>query len=163
MHQDAKGGGLLRRHERSDEQDALSVPHLPKASPTGGRPWAEHRTIRNGLVWKLRTGAQWRDIPECYGCWKTSDARYRHWCREGRFARILLALRAQLDARAQREWEPWWIESTRIRARRAAAGARTKGDLPPTPPTMRSGARAAATAPRSIAAAMAVACPWRCG
>ena len=117
----------MRRHELTDDQFARIEPYLPKGGPQGGHPWADHRRILNGLFWKLHTGAQWRDIPERYGSWKTIHERHRLWCQEGRFVMILVALRDTLDAQALIDWEQWWIDSTSIRASRAAAGARKKG------------------------------------
>ena len=61
----------MRRHELTDEQFTLIEPYLPKGGPKGGHPWADHHRILNGSLWKLHTGAQWRDIPERYGSWKT--------------------------------------------------------------------------------------------
>jgi transposase len=127
----------MRRHELTDEQFALIEPYLPKGGPAGGHPWASHRRIVGGLFWKLHTGARWRDIPERYGSWKTIHDRYRRWCQDGRFAFILIALRDTLNAQGLLDWEQWWIDSTSIRASRAAAGARKKGgqktSLPTTP------------------------------
>jgi transposase len=123
----SKGGFLMRRHELSDEQFQLLEAYLPQTGPAGGHPWAEHRRILNGLFWKLRTGAQWRDIPERYGPWSTIYDRYRRWCQEGRFACMLVALRDRLDALDLLDWDQWWVDSTSIRASRAAAGARKKG------------------------------------
>ena len=97
----------MRRHELTDEQFELLEPYLPSAGPQGGHPWAEHRRILNGLFWKLHTGSQWRDIPERYGPWSTIYDRYRRWCQEGRFAAMLVALRATLDEREQLDWQQW--------------------------------------------------------
>ena len=132
-----KGDVLMRRHELTDEQYLLLEPYLPKPGPAGGHPWADHRRILNGLFWKLHTGAQWRDIPERFGPWKTIHDRYRRWCQDGRFAAMLVSLRDTLDAQGLLDWEQWWLDSTSIRASRAAAGARKKGgqktSLPTTP------------------------------
>jgi transposase len=124
-----QGGILMRRHELTDDQFRLLEPYLPRSGSEGGHPWAEHRRILNGLFWKLRTGAQWRDIPERYGPWSTIYDRYRRWCQEGRFACMLVALRQSLDERGSLDWEQWWVDSTSIRASRAATGARKKGGL----------------------------------
>ena len=62
----------MRRYELTDEQFALLEPYLPKMGSQGGHPWNDHRPILNGLFWKLRSGAPWRDIPERYGPWSTS-------------------------------------------------------------------------------------------
>lgn len=117
----------MRRHELTDEQFQLLEPYLPHTGPKGGHPWAEHRRILNGMFWKLRTGVQWRDIPERYGPWSTIHDRYRRWCQDGRFACLLVTLRDTLDAQGLLDWEQWWVDSTSIRASRAASGARKKG------------------------------------
>jgi len=44
------------------------APLLPRNQRRGGR-WRDHRTVVNGILWKLRTGAPWRDLPERYGPW----------------------------------------------------------------------------------------------
>jgi transposase len=78
------------------------------------------------LFWKLHTGAQSRDIPERYGPWSTIYDRYLRWCQEGRFAGLLVTLRQTLDAEGLLDWEQWWVDSSQIRASRAA-GARRGG------------------------------------
>ena len=57
----------MHRHELTDEQFALVEPYMPKTGPEGGHPWAEHRRIFNGILWRLHTGAPWRDLPARYG------------------------------------------------------------------------------------------------
>jgi len=131
-----KGGVLMRRYELTDEQFALLEPYLPKMGSQGGHPWSEHRRILNGLFWTLPSGAPWRDIPERYGPYSTIYDRYRRWCQEGRFACMLVALRASLDAQGLLDWEQWWVDGSNIRASRAAAGARKKGGHQTSQPTM---------------------------
>lgn len=116
----------MRRFELTDEQYALLEPYLPQ-SEGPGRPWEEHRRILNGLFWKLSTGASWRDIPERYGPWETIYSRYTAWRSEGRWDQMLQALQAKLDVQGQIDWEQWNMDSTSIRASRAAGGARKKG------------------------------------
>jgi transposase len=121
-----EGGFLMHRHELTDAQYALVEPYMPKTGSDGGHPWAEHRRILNGILWRLHTGAPWRDLPARYGPWQTVYDRYRVFCQDGRFACILVALRASLDAQGLLDWEQWWLDSSSIRASRAAAGARKK-------------------------------------
>ncbi len=45
-------------------------PLLPQVDGRG-RPWRDHRQVVNGVLWRLRTGAPWRDLPERYGPWQT--------------------------------------------------------------------------------------------
>jgi hypothetical protein len=68
-------------------------------------------------------------------CDHTIHDRYRRWCQEGRFAAMLVALRETLDAQGRLDWEQWWVDSTSLRASRAAAGARKKGGQKPSLPT----------------------------
>lgn len=125
----------MRRYELTDEQFALIEPYLPKMKSTGGHPWSDHRRIVNGMFWKLRSGAPWRDIPERYGPWSTVYDRYRTWCQQGRLACILIGLRDILDAQGRLDWEQWWVDGSNIRASRAAAAAPKKGGQPTSQPT----------------------------
>ena len=111
----------MRRHELSDEQWALIAPLLPKGHGRGGQ-WKEHRRILNGMFWRLRTGAPWRDIPERYGAWKTIYDRFNRYRREGLLDGILEALQVRLDRDGLIDWDLWCIDGTTVRATRAAAG-----------------------------------------
>ena len=125
----------MRRYELSDEQYELIEPMLPKAGGKG-RPWADHRQVLNGLFWKFSSGASWRDIPERYGPWQTIYERYTAWRADGTWERIVQALQVKLDATGHINWAQWNIDSTLIRASRAAAGARKKGVQQPSRKTM---------------------------
>ena len=57
---------VMGRHELSDAAYALIAPLLPTNDGKTGRPWSPHRLVINGILWRLHTGAQWRDIPERY-------------------------------------------------------------------------------------------------
>lgn len=116
----------MRRYELTDTQFELLQPYLPPEG-TVGHPWAAHRRVLNGIFWKLRTGAPWRDIPERYGPYQTLYARFVYWRRDGTWHRMLEALQVQLDANGVLDWEQWNIDGTSIRATRAAAGARRDG------------------------------------
>ena len=66
-------------------------PLLPQQAATG-RPAGEHRLIVEGILWLMRTGSAWRDLPERFGPWQTVASRYQRWRKEGRWARILQVL-----------------------------------------------------------------------
>lgn len=83
----------------------------------------DHRRVIDGVLWRTRAGAPWRDLPPCYGNWKTVYARHRRWSADGRWASILDRLRAGCDAGARPEWAVG-VDSTVVRAHRHAAGAR---------------------------------------
>lgn len=114
-----------RRHELSDEQWAKLAPHFPPEKRAGaGRPAHPHRTILNGILWILRTGAPWRDLPERYGNWKTVYSRFRRWQQQGIWLRVFSALKAEADARGELDWAVHFVDGTNIRAHQQAAGAR---------------------------------------
>ena len=65
---------------------------LPPQKPQTGRPAIDHRLIVEGMLWVVRTGSSWRELPERFGPWSTVSSRYQRWCKEGLWARILLVL-----------------------------------------------------------------------
>jgi transposase len=109
-----------------------------------GRPDQRGSTGRNnrlfveGVLWIVRTGAPWRDLPEVFGEWNSVFRRFSRWSRKGVWTRIFEAMSDDPD------FEYLIVDSTIVRAHQHAAGAQ-KGGLKIRP----SGARAAASAPRS--------------
>jgi transposase len=113
---------VIRRYELTDaEWDSLSR-YLPSAV-TGGRPREDDRRVLNGVVWKIRSGAPWRDVPARYGSWKSIYTRFRRWALDGTFARMLAAAQADADAAADIDWLVS-VDSTIVRAHQHAAGAK---------------------------------------
>src|SRR6476620_12492356 len=89
----------VRRHELSEAQWASLAPLLPPQKAKRGRPSRDHRTLLNGILWKIRTGAPWRDVPERYGPWQTLYGRFRRWAADGLLLRMARALQLRLDHR----------------------------------------------------------------
>ncbi len=115
---------MVRRHELTDvEWEALSG-LLPRSS--SGRPRLDDRRVLNGIVWKLRTGSAWRDVPERYGSWRTLYTRFHRWALDGTFTRMLTAVQAEKDAVGDIDWLVS-VDSTVTRAHQHAAGARKRG------------------------------------
>ncbi len=133
----------MRRHELTDAQWERLRPLLPPQQPATGRPAQDHRTILNGILWRLRTGVPWRDLPERDGPWQTVYSRFRRWQQAGVWERILAALQADGDARGDLDWSLHCVDGTVIRAHQHAAGA-NKGAA-----TRPSAAAAAGSRPRS--------------
>jgi transposase len=79
---------VVGRGELTDKAGAQLAPLLPGNQRRGGR-WRDHRTVINGISWKLRTGAPWRDLPERYGPWQTCHDRFVRWRRDGTWDRLL--------------------------------------------------------------------------
>jgi len=82
--------------------------------------------VINGILWKIRTGAPWRDLPERYGPWKTCHEPLRRWSCDGAWDRILAEVTVKDDSVGAVEWVIS-VDSTVVRAHQHAAGARKKG------------------------------------
>src|SRR5215207_9692893 len=100
-----------------------------------GRPLADHRPMVNGILWRLHTGAPWRDIPDRSGPWETVYGRFLRWRRDGTWAKILTALLRQADRGGQMGRDLGLVVATVVRASRAAGGAEKKA--PPGPDARR--------------------------
>jgi transposase len=103
------------------EQWAKIEPVLPARSPKGGRPPKPHRRMLEGILWILRTGAPWRDLPSAYGPWESVYTRFSRWSASGVLARLFEALALERDA------EGFLIDATIVRAHQDASGAAKKG------------------------------------
>jgi len=141
----------MNRHELTDEQWELIHPILPPRKAKTGRPPSDLRQMLNGILWILRTGAPWRDLPERLGPWQTVYDHFRQWRRDGVYDRILQALQIRLDRDGQIDWDLWCIDGSSVRASRAAAGASKKvtSVTRKNPKTTRWAARAADSAANS--------------
>ena len=148
----------MRRYELTDEKWALIEDLFPCSKGRRGCPWKDHRAILNGILWVLRTGAPWRDLPDRCGPWQTVYDRFRRWQREGLFDRILERLQIRLDAAGKIDWELWCVDGSCIRASRAAAGGGKKG-APQSPKTTLWAAREADSAASCTWLLTAEACP----
>jgi transposase len=82
--------------------------------------------VINGILWKLRTGAPWRDLPERYGPCKTCYERLRVWTFDGTWDKVLAAAQVKDDSVGAVEWVVS-IDSAVSRAHQHAAGARKRG------------------------------------
>ncbi len=83
----------------------------------------DHRPVVDGVLWRTRAGAPWRDLPVAYGKWKTVYSRHRRWSGDGTWEAVLDQLRAGCDKDQGGEWLVG-IDSTVVRAHQHAAGAR---------------------------------------
>ena len=119
----------MTRYELTDRQWQRLEPLLPPERPPTGRPNHHHRTILNGILWVLRTGAPWRDLPERYGPVGTVSSRFYRWCQSGLWQRLLSALQAEADARGEIDWDLHFVDATIVRAHQHAAGARRTGAI----------------------------------
>jgi transposase len=115
----------MNRHELTNSQWERLQPLLPPQKPKTGRPAADHRRILNGILWIIRTGAPWRDVPEPYGSWQTIASRFYRWRKAGIWARLFAAVQQQADAAKHLDWDIHYVDGTMVRAPQHAAGAHT--------------------------------------
>jgi transposase len=115
---------VVGRGELTDGAWAQLAPLLPRNQRRGGR-WRDHRRVINGILWKLRTGAPWRDLPERYGPWQTCYDRFVRWRRDGTWDRLLAQAQTKSDAVGELEWVVS-VDSSSVRAHQHAAGARKR-------------------------------------
>jgi transposase len=117
----------------SDEMWARVAPQIIGDERTRGTSGRDNRMFVEGVLWIVRTGAPWRDLPEVFGEWNSVFRRFSRWSRKGVWHRIFEAMSDDAD------FEYLIVDSTIIRAHQHAAGAK-KGGLKIRP----LGARAAA-------------------
>ncbi|MFJ1874302.1 IS5 family transposase [Streptomyces chartreusis] len=114
----------MRRHELTDQEWELLAPLIPRAAT--GRPRVSDRQVINGMVYKIRTGISWRDLPERYGPWQTVYTRFRRYALDGVFTHALQQIQASADAAGDIDWLVQ-IDSTIVRAHQHAAATGRKG------------------------------------
>jgi transposase len=132
----------LSRGGLTDAEWCILDPLLPARGERGPAVAARRRTV-NGILWVLRTGAPWRDMPERYGNWNSVFVRFSRWSKLGVWDAAFETL-ASLGPPADEEHA---IDSTIVRAHQHAAGV--KGGIKN---KKRSAARAAASRPKSTSA-----------
>ncbi len=137
----------MNRHELTTTQWERLQPLRPPQKPTTGRPNRDHRMSINGILWILRTGAPWRDLPDRYGPWRTIASRFYRWRQAGVWNQIFATVQTAADAVGDLDWTVPILDASIVRAHQHAAGAK-KGTQQP----KRLAARTAASAPQSISA-----------
>jgi len=115
----------MRRYELEDEPWEMIGDLFTRESR--GRPWRDHRTIVNGILWILFSGAPWRDLPERYGPWQTAHRRFTRWRCDGTWDKALARLQLRADQKGLLDYAQWNIDSTSIRAAKPSAGAKKRG------------------------------------
>ena len=108
----------MGRHELTDAQWERLGPMLPPERGRPGRPATSNRLVVNSILWVLRTGAPWRDLPACHPAWSGVYARFRRWNQRGIWAAVLHEVAQEPDD------ESYMLDSSIVRAHQDAAGAR---------------------------------------
>jgi transposase len=115
-------GPMRHRYELTDDEWARIEPLLPPERKSGpGRPARENRLMVNAMVWIVRSGAPWRDLPERFGPWQSVYTRFSRWSRKGVWQKVAACLHEDPDL------ENLSIDSSYVRAHQHSAGG--KGGL----------------------------------
>ena len=95
------------------------LPRLPKGKK-GGRPWADNRRCLEGILWILKTGASWHDLPEEYPSPSTCWRRMYAWAEAGLWEEIWQEILGELDAKGRLEWEEAFADGSFASAKKGA-------------------------------------------
>ena len=97
------------------------LPEDPVRDDGRGRPWSDPRKVLNGVLWILRTGAPWQDLPGRYGNHKTVHRRFQAWVQSGALEEVLLALARDLKDRGGIDVSECFVDGTFAPAKKGGA------------------------------------------
>ncbi len=126
---------MSRSSVLTDAQWDRIEPLMPSSQGQRGRPFRDHRQVIEGIVYRLRTGVAWRDLPDSFGPWQTIWKRHKRFSTDGTWDTIHARLVAEADAAGAIDWNVS-VDSTINRAHQHAttlsrvetpAGRRTGG------------------------------------
>ena len=106
---------MVKRYELSDWRWERVKELLPGKAGDPGRSGRDNRQFVNGVLWVLRSGAHWHDLPERYGKWKTAHTRFSRWAKAGVWERVFEALIRDRDN------QYLMLDTTLVRAHQQAA------------------------------------------
>jgi len=97
------------------------LPEDPVRPDRRGRPWSDRRQVLNGVLWILRTGAPWQDLPDRYGPYQTVHRRFQNWVRSGVMEGVLLSIAQDLKDRGGLDLRECFIDGTFVPAKKGGA------------------------------------------
>ena len=106
---------MVKRYELTDAQWQRIAALLPGKASDPGRTAADNRLFVNGVLWVLRSGAHWHDLPARYGKWKSVHTRFARWAKNGTWERVFEVLTK--DSKN----EYLMLDTTLVRAHQQAA------------------------------------------
>jgi len=109
----------------TDAQWAILDPLIPepvRRTDGRGRPWRPRRDVLSGILWILRTGARWKDLPERYPPYQTCHRRFQQWVRSGVMRGVLEALALDLKVRGKLDLQEAFIDGTFASAKKGVLG-----------------------------------------
>ena len=125
--------------DRTDEQWWVVSPLLPacpKRRDGRGRPWRCNRAVLHGILWILRTGAPWHDLPSRYPSYQTCPRRFQRWSSDGTLERILRILAPDWHERGGLDRSECFIDGLFVAAKKGGtqsvrlSGAKVRSSWP---------------------------------
>ena len=113
--------GNRRGEELTDEQWAIIdplIPEPPRREDGRGRPWRDTREVINGVLWILRSGSRWQDLPERFPPYQTCHRRFQQWSKDGTLRKVLEALARDLEERGEIDLSECLIDGTFVVAKK---------------------------------------------
>lgn len=117
----------MTRAQLTDDEWGFVEPYLP-VGECGSYP-ERLRQQFEGVIWKFRSGAQWREMPDRFGAWSTVHNRFRQWRDAGVFEALLEGVIAEAARRGRVDMSLVSVDSTTVRAHHDAAGMRLEEDV----------------------------------
>jgi transposase len=114
---------MARREELTDEQWSLIelLFDKPSAVVMRGRPRRAEREVLNGVLWILRSGARWSDLPDRFPPYQTCHRRFQQWVKDGRLRKVLETLAEDLHTRGKLDLSECFIDGTFVSAKKGAS------------------------------------------
>lgn len=112
---------MMDRLVLSDAHWDRMAPHIIGRPDQKGSTGRDNRMFVEGVLWIVRTGSPWRDLPDAFGDWNSAFRRFSRWSAKGVWRRIFEAMSDDLD------FEYLIVDSTIVRAHQHAAGAKKGG------------------------------------
>lgn len=115
---------MLKRYELSDDEwNRISVLLPPENTGKPGRPSKDNRLMLNAMVWLVRSGAPWRDLPDCYGPWESVYSCFCRWMDDGVLDNVFRVLSSEAEC------SEIFLDASIVKAHQHSAGAKKGGLL----------------------------------
>ncbi len=113
---------MARREELTNEQWSLIEPLFEKTDEiqVRGRPARPAREVLNGVLWILRSGARWSDLPDRFPPYQTCHRRFQGWVKDGKLKKVLETLAEDLRERGKLDLSETFIDGTFASAKKGA-------------------------------------------
>jgi transposase len=119
---------MRARGEVTDAEWAVVEPLLQfhRRGDGRGRPPADTRAVLSGVMWILRTGAQWRELPEKYPPYQTVHGRFQQWVRSGQLEKALRVLAEKLHEEGKLDLDEGFIDGSFAAAKKGPRGGKNQ-------------------------------------